>query len=164
MKYVQVSRGKDRKGVGLLHRVIAERALGKPLRLSAPVHHVNSDPKDNRHSNLVMCDSHSYHKLLHTRTRIVKLGGNPNTQRICTDCRLLRDLGDMGKNRDQRTNQCKACLCTRLKLHRLRNLERLRAYDRARNQLPARKEQMNRHAAEFRARQLEHCSLHAEHS
>ena len=72
----------------------AEQAIGRPLPNGAHVHHVDGDRYNNANANLVICEDESYHKLLHVRTRIVKAGGNPNTQRICWKCQRLVNLSD----------------------------------------------------------------------
>jgi hypothetical protein len=67
-----------------LHVFRAERALGRPLPLGAEVHHGDGSKSDN--SPLVICQDHAYHMLLHVRMRVLRAGGNPNTQRICQRC------------------------------------------------------------------------------
>ena len=58
-------RGLD--GRRLEHRAVAERVLGKPLPPGAEIHHVNESKLDNRPENLVICQDHAYHALLHSR-------------------------------------------------------------------------------------------------
>ncbi len=74
--------------------LIAERALGKSLPKKAVVHHVDEDSTNNGHGNLVICQDQSYHKLLHARADVIRRGGNPNTERICTKCSRPRLIGD----------------------------------------------------------------------
>ena len=68
------------------HILVAEKALGRLLPKGAQVHHVDGNPRNNSNRNLVICQDMAYHKLLHYRTRVVKAGGNPNTDKFCGDC------------------------------------------------------------------------------
>jgi hypothetical protein len=69
------------------HVVVAEKALGRALPMGAQVHHVDTNRKNNAAVNLVICQDHAYHRLLHARMRVVKAGGNPNSQNLCRVCR-----------------------------------------------------------------------------
>jgi hypothetical protein len=99
-----------------LHRVIAARALGRPLPATAIVHHANGDKHDNASSNLVICENADYHALLHRRMRVVRAGGNPNTQTICSRCKALilnRAMAKYGQ-------VCRPCDVKRVRLRRQR--------------------------------------------
>ena len=87
-----------------LHVTIAEGALGHSLPVGAEVHHVDENKSNNRNSNLVICQDHAYHSLLHVRARVLRAGGDPNTQRICADCKRLVSIRLIVT-----LNQCRNC-------------------------------------------------------
>ena len=103
------------------HRLIAEKALGKILRRTAPVHHANEDPSNNANSNLVICNSPSYHRLLHARARIQRRGGNPNTDKICATCKAVKPKSKFSAGRHSYDGLDAACRdCSRLRGARYR--------------------------------------------
>lgn len=67
------------------HRIVAERAMGKPLPKRAEVHHVDENPLNNAPQNLVICPDHKYHALLHLRARALREAGNANFRK-CVHC------------------------------------------------------------------------------
>lgn len=89
-----------------VHRLVAEAALGKPLPQGVEVHHVDENKSNNANTNLVICQDRTYHKLLHVRARVLRAGGNPNTERICCRCKRLRRIST-GFYRGN--NQCREC-------------------------------------------------------
>lgn len=96
-----------------LHVYVAERALGRLLPDGVEVHHVDGDPTNNRNANLVICQDKAFHKLLHARSRVVRAGGNPNTQKVCGQCDSVKDLGEfnvMRANKSSgRQSACREC-------------------------------------------------------
>lgn len=76
------------------HVLIAEKALEKPLPPGAEVHHFNENTGDNRNKNLVICQDHAYHMLLHSRQRAFKACGNPN-YRPCRICKQYDDPANL---------------------------------------------------------------------
>lgn len=48
------------------HIVLAEKALGRPLKKDECIHHVEGDKTNNKPGNLIIC-TNSYHKMLHSR-------------------------------------------------------------------------------------------------
>lgn len=97
------------------HLAIAEAALGRPIPAGVEVHHVDENKRNNARTNLVICQDRRYHVLLHIRRRVLKAGGDPNTQRICSECKELFPIEDFTPDKtrvDGRGNQCRFC-CSR---------------------------------------------------
>jgi hypothetical protein len=78
------------------HIVVAEKALGKALPYKAEVHHVNEVKHDNSNENLVICQDHSYHALLHLRREAYKACGNAQWRK-CRFCQIWDDPKIMSK-------------------------------------------------------------------
>lgn len=94
------------------HVLNAEQALGKPLPPKAVVHHVDSNRWNNANTNLVICQDQHYHMLIHVRTRIVRAGGNPNTQKICCCCKQMLVYANFCQSRrcnDGLHETCREC-------------------------------------------------------
>ncbi len=68
------------------HILVAEHALGHALPVRAEVHHLNGDRSDYARTNLVICESHAYHRLLHVRTEAFRATGDPRARR-CARCK-----------------------------------------------------------------------------
>jgi hypothetical protein len=95
-----------------LHTLIAEQVLGRRLPHGAEVHHVDGNRQNNANANLVICQDRSFHRLLHRRARIVRYGGNPDTESVCGFCGLVKPLCDFYKQRNRAiaaVNYCIPC-------------------------------------------------------
>lgn len=68
------------------HVAIAERALGKPLPPGAVVHHADGNKLNNAPTNLVICPSVSYHRLVHRRMDAMDACGHPDWRK-CWICK-----------------------------------------------------------------------------
>lgn len=74
------------KGYVLEHVFVATEALGRPLPDKACIHHINENRADNRSENLIICEDHAYHLLLHKRQRAFRACNNPDWKR-CKFCK-----------------------------------------------------------------------------
>jgi hypothetical protein len=76
------------------HRIVCERALGKSLPSAAVVHHIDENRLNNDPSNLVVCPSQTYHKLLHLRQDAFNACGHYDWRK-CTYCKQYDDTSNM---------------------------------------------------------------------
>lgn len=67
------------------HILVAEKTLGKYLPAGVVVHHINGKRDDNTPSNLLICESENYHKLIHRRKRALEACGHTDWFR-CNIC------------------------------------------------------------------------------
>lgn len=93
-----------------VHVARAEKSLGRPLPLGAVVHH--ADGSTSPTAPLVICQDGGYHSFLHARMRVVRAGGNPNTEKVCSACKAVKPLTDFNSDKSKYAGvatQCRAC-------------------------------------------------------
>jgi len=78
----------------LVHRLKAEKALGKKLPKLAVVHHHDGDRSTNKNTNLVVCQDKAYHNLLHQRIRAYNACGDANFRK-CPICKEYDSIQNM---------------------------------------------------------------------
>lgn len=118
--YVPVYDPKRKHSYVYEHVLRAERALGRVLPHGAQV---DGNRRNNANSNLVICPDAAYHRLLHSRMRLVQLGANPNTQNVCGDCKSVKPLEDFCRNVRATTGRnrlCRQCMNIRDSIYRER--------------------------------------------
>lgn len=101
----------DRRSVGE-HVLVAEKALGRKLPKGACVHHVDQNRRNNINSNLVICQNSAYHNLLHVRLKVLRSGGNPNTDKLCSGCGQAKSILSFAPNKskgDGLRDICREC-------------------------------------------------------
>ena len=103
----------NRHGYVKDHILLAESVYGGPLPVGASVHHVNGDKLDNRKENIVICQSESYHQILHRRERSLRACGDAN-YRICKYCKKYDDVANMSVASDGLQIYHKKCASARM--------------------------------------------------
>ena len=90
----------DVNGQVALSLLVVERALGHCLPSAAVIHHVDNNPESNVHGNLVACQDHAYHMLLHRRLRAYLACGNASALRcyLCKSYERQEDIRVYGRN------------------------------------------------------------------
>lgn len=83
------------------HVSVVEKAMGKPLRRGAIVHHVDENPLNNTPTNLVVCPDRSYHMLLHRRQAAYDACGHYDWLR-CRFCGKYDDPVNLHVHRSER--------------------------------------------------------------
>ncbi len=100
------------------HVLVAEKALGHYLPEGAIVHHVDEDVQNNKPNNLVICQDNAYHRLIHVRMRVVRHGGNPNTDKVCGGCSTAKSKTEFTKLRRATDGLSPFCSdCSKIKCH-----------------------------------------------
>ena len=92
----------DSHGYVRKHFLVFDSVINKLLPNFAVIHHIDHNPKNNKPTNLVVCENHSYHMLLHEREKALKMYGNVNLRR-CLNCHKVDYINNMvhykrGKN------------------------------------------------------------------
>jgi HNH endonuclease len=78
------------------HVLIAEKALGRRLPVGVEVHHVDGVKDNDAPGNLVICEDHGYHMLLHKRARAFKACGDAMWM-SCSICKVFCEPSSMKK-------------------------------------------------------------------
>lgn len=75
----------DSRGYVYEHMLVAEQAIGRPLRPGEQVHHRNHIKTDNRPENLEVKASHAHHAFEHRKRTDLRMPDEPNP-RIACEC------------------------------------------------------------------------------
>jgi len=96
----------DEQGYVYEHLLIAEEILGTPPPNHVVIHHYNGYGSGNR--GLVICESRSYHQLIHARKRALEACGN-SAWRKCKYCHKYDDPANMTRLDKGRCHYHKKC-------------------------------------------------------
>jgi hypothetical protein len=81
-RYEVMRKGKRYKA----YRYKIENILGYSLPKGAIIHHIDGDEKNDSNENLVVCENHNYHMLLHMREKSLKACGHADWRK-CRFCK-----------------------------------------------------------------------------
>jgi len=114
------------------HRLVVEKHLGRYLKPTEIIHHINHNPSDNRIKNLTIMST-SKHSAMHWAGKKFRLGkymhGNTKTKRQCYRCKKTKNINKFYKSKDKplgRDHICKPCksiYAKQLKLKKLKNIQ-----------------------------------------
>lgn len=91
-----------------VHRLRAERALGRTLPVTAVVHHADGSKRAD--APLVICQDEAYHQTLHRRMRVRDAGGNPNTELLCCSCHRTKLVEAFHRDKTRSTGRYGVCI------------------------------------------------------
>lgn len=100
---------KDHKYV---HRLVVERVLGRKLKTTEIVHHVDENKLNNDPFNLVLCQDQAYHKILHARAKVIEDGYRPDLHAYCQSCKRYMFIEAFPKNKARWNgiaHMCRVC-------------------------------------------------------
>ena len=98
----------DKLGYLPEHILIAEKVFGGPLPSKAVVHHINGKRDDNRPENLVICENHGYHRLIHWRELALKACGHADWRK-CAFCHRYDDPANLWTSKRNSVSYHKVC-------------------------------------------------------
>lgn len=108
------------------HRERAEKAMGKRMPNGACVHHHSYG--EGSKSQLVVCNDHSYHMLLHARTRAFYTCGNAYWE-ICKYCRKYDNPSNLNRDCSGNNIYHKECAAKYMRERRKKLTQRRRVND-----------------------------------
>ena len=100
-----------KNGTVLEHVLVCSAALGKPIPEGVIIHHWDRDNSNNAPKNLLICQDHAYHMLIHMRQRAYEQSGHTDYKH-CHICKKWFAKEDMSKNKtctDGCSSTCKPC-------------------------------------------------------
>ena len=96
----------------LVHRLVAEKAIGRKLTKREHVHHVNYNKLDARGGNLVICEA-GLHMLLHSRWDTMLAGFDWRTHSRCSVCQTYHPVEDFPKSKNAQREHPVHNICKR---------------------------------------------------